>query len=110
MPDLPNVKLSQWLSLLRTLVPFAGGLLVMKGIMSATEFDSLVNQIGKVLTDVSVLAGMLAPIITATWGMIQHSDTSVVKEAAKVQGVEVKVTAAAPEAVKAIAPDLTKSP
>jgi hypothetical protein len=99
----------QLLVLLRAAATFAGGMLVMHGVMTDTQFDSLINQIGTVLTDLSVLGGMLVPIVTAAWGMFAHSDAAAVKDAAAVPGVSVIVTPAADEKVKAAVPDLTKS-
>lgn len=86
-----SINWQQWASLLRTLVPFAGGLLVMQGIMSATEFDSLINQMGKVVTDVTVLAGLLTPVVTAVWGMMGHTDRALTLNASALPGVKVVV-------------------
>jgi hypothetical protein len=69
-------------------VPFIGGLLVMRGIVNATQFDSLINQVGTVVTDVTVLVGLLTPIATAVWGMLTHTDVAVVKAAAAVPDVQ----------------------
>lgn len=80
-------------SLARSLTPFLGGLLVMRGIMNATQFDSLVNQIGTVVTDASVLVGALTPVATTIWGMLTHTDAAVVKAAGAVPGATVVVDA-----------------
>jgi len=103
MSKLPN--LAQWMVLLRTLIPFVGGLLVMNHVMTATEFSSLVDQLGKLATDVVVLIGMLAPVITAIWGMINRSDKNVVVAASEIPGVQVTVNGKAPVEVKQVALD-----
>jgi hypothetical protein len=103
--QVPVPKLSQALSLARTLIPFVGGCLVMKGVMTETEYSSLIDAFTKWATDTSVLVGMLAPIISAVWGMVTHSDTAVVKAAATVPGVSVAVAPTAADPVKEIAQD-----
>lgn len=103
---LSNINWAQWASLARTLIPFIGGALVMRGVVSATQFDSIVNQIGTIATDVTVLAGLAAPVATAVWGMFTHTDAAVVKAAASVPGTTVMVTpTVAPPAVVAVAND-----
>ena len=100
-----KINWAQVNSLLRTAIPFIGGLLVMRGIVSATQFDSLVNQIGTVAKDVTVLIGLLTPIVTAVWGASTHTDAAVVKAAAAVPGVQITVPTDAAPAVLAVAKD-----
>lgn len=100
-----SINWQQWASLIRTIVPLLGGVLIARGVMNATQFDSLVNQIGTVFTDVTVLIGLLAPVVTAVWGMMGHSNKAVVTEAANLPGVKVMVSDAAPADVKAVAAD-----
>jgi hypothetical protein len=90
----------QTASLARALLPFIGGLLVMRGVVNATQWDSLVNQITTVISDITVLIGLATPIVSAVWGMISHSDATVVKQASQVPGVHVNVTDQAPDPVK----------
>ncbi len=103
--DFYGVNLQQLFSAVRTLVPFIGGILVARGVMNATQFDSLINQLGTIVTDVTVLIGAVAPVATMVWGMIKHTNVNVVKEAAQVRGVKVRVADDAPADVKAIAAD-----
>ncbi|HEX8838217.1 MAG TPA: hypothetical protein VF748_14845 [Candidatus Acidoferrum sp.] len=86
-----NIPWAQIGSLIRSLTPFIGGLLVMRGVMNQTQFDSLANQIGTVVTDMTVLGGMLAPVATAVWGMATHTNAAVVKAAGQVPGATVLV-------------------
>ena len=102
---LQSISLDQWKSLGRTLVPFIGGILVARGVMNATQFDSLVNQIGTIITDVTVLAGMVAPIATAVWGMISHNDANKVAAAAALPGIKVVVDDKAADSVKTMVAD-----
>jgi hypothetical protein len=106
-----KINWPQIASLIRSLVPFIGGLLVMRGIVSATQFDTLINQAGKVVTDVTVLAGLLAPIVTAVWGMLTHTDAAVVKAAAAVPDVQkiiVTPPASSPLAAVVLDPSIPK--
>jgi hypothetical protein len=93
---------AQIASLIRTLVPFVGGLLVMRGVVNATQYDSLINQLGTVVTDVTVALPLLTAVATGVWGLFTHTDAAVVKAAANVPGVtsiQVAPAAAAPSVV-----------
>lgn len=100
-----NVNWQQWASLIRTIVPLLGGILIARGVMNATQFDSLVNQFTTVITDVGVLIGLLAPVVTAVWGMVSHSNKAAVTAVASLPGVKVMVSDNAPADVKAVAAD-----
>jgi hypothetical protein len=100
-----TINWSQVNSLVRSAVPFIGGMLVMRGVVTATQFDSLVNQLGTIVTDVTVLVGMVTPIATALWGVSSHTDAAVVKAAGDIPGTKVVVAPDAPPAVVAVAKD-----
>jgi hypothetical protein len=82
-----------------------GGILIARGVMNATQFQSLTDALTTIITDGTVLFGVAAPIVTGVWGMMAHSNKAVVTQAAKLPGVKVLVSDAAPAEVKAVAAD-----
>jgi len=105
--EIYGVNLQQLMAALRVIAPLLGGILITHGVMSATQFDSLINQIGTIVTDVTVLIGAVLPVWAMVSGMIKHSNASVITEASQVPGVTVAVNGNAPVAVQAVAHDPT---
>jgi fucose permease len=105
--EIYGVNLQQLYAALHVIAPLIGGILITHGVMNATQFDSLINQIGTIVTDVSVLIGAVLPVWAMVSAMIKHTNASVVAEASQVPGVTVQVNSNAPDTVKAVAKDPT---
>lgn len=81
----------QWMSLLRTVGAFFGGILVAKGVMSETSLSTLIDQTTEAIPVITGFVATITPIAAAIWGVLKHSDANKVLAAAGVKDTHVVV-------------------